>query len=93
MSRVIDFETWLEQLPDVDIDGFEDAVQGEGVTWAKAHNDVTAEACLTSFFSDNPHEWAENAFDSICSNCKGDTEARVLIMTIVDKALTLVNQN
>jgi hypothetical protein len=64
MSLIKGFDEWLDQLPDEDIDGFEDMAHELGVKWAKEHNDEQALTCLTSFSGDNPREYAEDAVES-----------------------------
>ncbi len=87
MSLAEEFNEWLEQLPDEDIDGFEDMAHEQGLKWAKAHNDDTAANCLTSFSGDNPREYSEDAVESITTNCKSNREAKQVIMTVISATL------
>lgn len=87
MSLLEEFDEWLDQLPDEDIDGFEDMAHEQGIKWAKERNDEQAMTCLTSFYGDNPREYAEDAVESITTNCKTNREAKLVVMTVISAAL------
>ena len=81
------FKAWFDQLPDEDIDGFEEAVHAAGIRLAERERDGMARNCLMGFFGDNPSAWAEDAFQTISTNCKGTAEARRIVHTVVNDAL------
>lgn len=91
MSGIENFDEWLDELPDEDVDGFEDTVHSEGIKYANSMNDETCRNCLTGFMGDNPHEWAEDAVESITANCKTRNEAKKVVMTVVSRALEVLN--
>ena len=81
------FKLWLDQLPDDDIDGFEGAVHAAGIRLAESEKDGMMRNCLVGFFGDNPTAWAEDAVQTIATNCKGETEARRIVFTVVNDSL------
>lgn len=82
------FNTWFDELPDDDINGFEEAVHAAGIKLADSEKDGMMRNCLLGFYGDNPTAWAEDAVETIASNCKGETEARRVVFTVVNAALT-----
>ena len=85
-----EFKDWLEQLPDEDVEGFEDAVHAAGVEFSKRENDGMMRNCISGFYGDNPYVWAEDSAQSISTNCKGAAEARRIVVTIVNEALEVL---
>ncbi len=81
------FKAWFDQLPDEDIDGFEEAVHAASIMLAEGEKDGMARNCLLGFFGDNPSAWAEDAVQTISTNCKGTIEARRIVHTVVNDAL------
>ena len=87
MIDIEQYDEWLEQLPDEDVEGFEDKVHEEGVKFAAEINDETCRNCLLGFTGDNPREWSEDAVESITTNCKTRKEAKKVVMTVVSRTL------
>ena len=87
------FKEWLEQLPDQDVDGFEEAVHTAGAAFSERENDGMVRNCISGFYGDNPYVWAEDSVQTISTNCKGSAEARRVVVTVVSEALTTLGQS
>jgi|GEM_PF-5057622 len=87
------FKEWLEQLPDQEVDGFEEAVHAAGAAFSERENDGMVRNCISGFYGANPYIWAEDSVQTIATNCKGSAEARRVVITVVSEALTTLGQS
>lgn len=87
------FKEWLEQLPDQQVDGFEEAVHAAGEAFSECEHDGMIRNCISGLYGENPYVWAEDSVQTISTNCKGNAEARRIVVTVVSEALTALGQS
>ena len=85
----MDFEDWLDTLPDKEILYFEETAREVGHAWAVEVGDEVAQDCFIEedFHGNNPYEWSEDAVDMISTCCKREDEARETVMEVVTRTL------
>lgn len=52
------FKEWLEQLPDQQVDGFEEAVHAAGEAFSECEHDGMIRNCISGLYGENPYVWA-----------------------------------